>query len=245
MKYILAHDLGTSGDKATLLSQDGKLAGSCVENYATDYFNTNWAEQDSGVWWKAICGTTKALLEKSGVSAGDVACVSFSGQMMGCLCVDKQGNPLRKSIIWADQRAEKQVSALERKIPLKDFFAITGHRNRASYGLQKLMWIRDNEPEIYANTYKALNAKDYIVFKLTGKMYTDYTDGSSNACLDINEMKWSERIVEAAGIDGDKLPELKASTFIAGGVTEEAARQTGLCARQKRAQKRSDKTRPD
>ena len=227
-KYLLAHDLGTSGNKATLLSQEGKLAGSCVLNYGTDYFNANWAEQDSGDWWKAVCETSKALLEKTGISNEDIACVSFSGQMMGCLCVDREGTPLRKSIIWADQRAEKQVYELGRKVPVKDFFYITGHGNRSSYGLQKLMWIRDNEPEIYENTYKVLNAKDYIVFKLTGNLYTEYTDASGNDCLDINRLVWSERIIEAAGIDYDKLPEVKESTFIAGGITAEAARATGL-----------------
>lgn len=228
MKYILAHDLGTSGNKATLFSADGKLAGSCVYSYPTDYFNTTWAEQDSGSWWSAVCTTTKQLLGEAAMDARDIAAVSFSGQMMGCLCVDKSGMPLRKSIIWADQRAQAQSAALDEKIPLREFYRITGHRNRASYGLQKLMWIRDNEPEIYANTYKTLNAKDYIVFRLTGKFYTDYTDASSNTCLDINTWKWSERIIEAAGIDPDKLPELKASTFVAGGVTEQAARETGL-----------------
>jgi len=228
MKYILAHDLGTSGDKATLLSQDGRLAGSCVAGYPTDYFNETWAEQDSADWWAAVCKTTKELLEKTGVAEGDISGISFSGQMMGCTCLDRQGNPLRKSIIWADQRATAQVDELEQKVPLKEFYEITGHRNRSSYGIQKFMWIRDNEPEIYENTCKILNAKDYIVFKLTGNYYAEYTDAAGNACMDIRTKEWSERIIEASGIDADKLPEIKASTFVAGGVTPEAAAATGL-----------------
>lgn len=230
MKYILAHDLGTSGNKATLFSEAGKLAGSCVYSYATNYFNVIWVEQDSADWWRAVCETTRTLLADSGVAPADIAAVSFSGQMMACLCVDRAGTPLRPSIIWADQRAQEQVAKLSEKIPLWDFYRITGHRNRASYGLQKLMWVRDNEPGIYENTYKVLNAKDYIVFRLTGNFYTDYTDGSSNTCLDINTMQWSERILEASGVDPDKLPILKPSTFIAGGVTETAAAETGLLA---------------
>ena len=227
-KYILAHDLGTSGNKATLFSEDGKLIASQIYTYDTDYFNVNWAEQDSMDWWQAVCETSKGIINSTGIRNTDIAVVSFSGQMMGCLCVDRQGNPLRKAIIWADQRAQKQAASIEEHISMYDFYRITGHRNSPSYGIQKLMWVRDNEPEIYQQTYKMLNAKDFIVFKLTGKFYTEYTDATSCNCLDINTLKWSERIIEYAGIDGDKLPELKPSTFIAGGVIEKAAQQTGL-----------------
>lgn len=230
MKYILAHDLGTSGNKATLFNEKGVLVSSEVYSYETKYFNTTWVEQDSEDWWQAICITSKNLIMKSGIDAKDIAVVSFSGQMMGCLCVDRQGNPLRKSIIWADQRAQKQAAELGEHISMQDFYHIAGHRNTASYGIQKLMWVRDNEPEIYANTYKTLNAKDFIIFRLTGNFYTEPSDGTSNDCIDLVNLKWSERILDYAGIDGDKLPTLVPSTFIAGGVTEEAAKLTGLAA---------------
>ena len=113
MKYILAHDLGTSGNKATLFSDEGKMITSEVFRYDCHYFNTNWAEQDPEDFWKAICVTSRNLIDKARIDPGDIAAVSFSGQMMGCLCVDKQGNPLRPSIIWADQRAQAQGAAHE------------------------------------------------------------------------------------------------------------------------------------
>lgn len=228
MKYILAHDLGTSGNKATLFSEEGKLIGSTVYAYGTDYFNETWVEQNPEDWWKAVCETSRTLLLTTGVDNADVAAVSFSGQMMGCLCVDRAGVPLRKSIIWADQRAQAQQAEIARHISLPDYYHIVGHRNSASYGLQKLMWVRDNEPEIYKNTYKTLNAKDYIVLKLTGKFYTEPSDGSSNACVDLNTLAWSDKLLDYAGIDRDKLPELVPSTFVAGGVTRAAAEATGL-----------------
>ena len=228
MKYIIAHDLGTSGNKATLFSEEGALIGSTVYAYGCHYFNDTWAEQDPADWWKSICETTRALLHETKVNVRNIAAVSFSGQMMGCLCVDKQGNPLRPSIIWADQRAQAQQRAIGEKIDLPDYYRIVGHRNAASYGLQKLMWVRDNEPEIYRQTCKTLNAKDYIVYRLTGRFLTEPSDASSNACVDLNTLKWSERIVDIAGIDGDKLPEIVPSTHVAGGVTREAAEATGL-----------------
>lgn len=227
-KYILAHDLGTSGNKATLFSEIGEMIGSHVSSYDTNYFNGTWVEQDAEDWWNAVCNSTKKLITSLQVNPSDIAVISFSGQMMGCLCVDKQGNPLRKSIIWADQRAQKQAAQLGEHISQKDFYHIVGHRNTASYGIQKLMWVRDNEPELYEQTYKTLNAKDFIVFRLTGKFYTEYSDGNSNGCFDLLHLKWSERILEHAKIDPDKLPELKPSTFVAGGVTKEASIATGL-----------------
>ena len=227
-KYILAHDLGTSGNKATLFSEGGTLINSRTVAYDAHYFNDTWVEQNADDWWEAVCQSSKHLIEESGIDIGDIAAVSFSGQMMGCLCVDREGRPLRPSIIWADQRAQMQVTQIAEKISQWDFYHIVGHRNTASYGVQKLMWIRDNEPEIYAQTYKVLNAKDYIVFKLTGKFYTEPSDANSMACFDLNTFQWSERLIEYSGIDPDKLPEVKPSTFVAGGVTTQAAERTGL-----------------
>lgn len=226
--YLLAHDLGTSGNKATLFSTDGALIGSQVISYPTHYFNTSWVEQNAEDWWDAICRSTKNLLESTGVSPEEIAAVSFSGQMMGCLCVDKAGCPLRPSIIWADQRAKVQAAQVEEKVSQWDYYRIVGHRNTASYGLQKLMWVRDNEPEIYEQTYKILNAKDYIVFRLTGVFCTDYSDGNSLGFFDLSQFCWSEELLSYAGIDPDKLPMLFPSTHVAGTVTREASLATGL-----------------
>ena len=228
MKYIIAHDLGTSGNKATLFREDGQMVTSETFAYGCHYFNANWAEQDPEDWWRAICETSRNLIAKANIDASEIAAISFSGQMMGCLCVDRAGNPLRPSIIWADQRAQKQAEAINEQISLYDFYHIAGHRNAASYGLQKLMWVRDNEPEVYARTYKTLNAKDFIVLRLTGKFYTEPSDATSNSCIDLNTLQWSEEIVKASGIDGEMLPEIVPSTFVAGGVTKWAAEQTGL-----------------
>ena len=227
-QYILAHDLGTSGNKATLFSVTGQLVSSQTEPYDVHYFNNTWAEQDADDWWNAVCSSTKKLIQAADIRPEEICAVSFSGQMMGCLCVDRTGKPLRKSIIWADQRAVKQSAQIEEHISQKDFYHIVGHRNTPSYGVQKLMWIKDNKPEIYEQTYKVLNAKDYITFRLTGKFYTEYSDGNSMGCFDLCNLRWSEELISYAGIDGDKLPELKPSTYVAGGVTEEAALATGL-----------------
>jgi xylulokinase len=229
-QFILAHDLGTSGNKATLFAADGRIICSTIASYKTHYFNINWAEQNPEDWWQAICLSTRALLEKSSINPASIAAISFSGHMMGCLCLDKSGNPLRPHILWADQRSQAQAAALADRISPSRFYRITGHRNSPSYGLQKLMWVRDHEPEIYEATAKVVNAKDWLVFRLTGKLYSEYSDATSMTALDLNHLKWSEEIIEAARIDGDKLPTLVASTHVAGGVTAQAAAATGLAA---------------
>ncbi len=225
-KYIIAHDLGTSGNKATLFSVEGALLKSEVVGYPVRYFNGNWAEQDPEDWWQAVCTATKRLLKY--VDAKEVCAISFSGQMMGCLCVNEQGKPLRNAIIWADMRAKEQENALAKKISPKRFYRITGHGLSGSYSLEKLMWIRDHEPEVYQNTYKMLQAKDYIVYRLTGTFATDYSDASGTNALDLNTMEWSEEIIEAAGVRRDLFPDIFPSTYVAGEISKEGKEAIGL-----------------
>lgn len=225
-EYLLAHDIGTSGNKATLYTIDGKLVASEVYPYDAYYLNNNWAEQDAEDWWKAVCYSTKKLT--ANINVKNIAAVSFSGQMMGCLCVNRKGIPLRRAIIWADQRADKEAESLEKGIKQKDFYKITGHRISPAYSLEKLMWIKNNEPEIYRNTYKMLNSKDYIIFKLTGEFITDRSDASGTNLYDLINNKWSDSIIDVSGIDENMLPKVHESIYAVGGVTKEAAQQTGL-----------------
>lgn len=225
-EYLLAHDLGTSGNKATLFSLDGKLIKSVTASYSTKYMNNNWAEQNPLDWWVAVCDSTKQLLE--GLDASKVASVAFSGQMMGCLVVDKEGRPLRDHMLYCDQRSTEEETELVSKISQKEIYAITGHRLSASYSTTKLMWIKKHQPDIYAKTYKMLNAKDYINYLLTDRMVTDYNDASGTNAFDLSTMKWSEKIIQAAGVDYDKYPEVVPSATVIGEITTNAAKFTGL-----------------
>lgn len=225
-KYIIAHDLGTSGNKATLYSLAGKLIKSTVFSYDLITGENNAAEQRADDWWEAVCETTKNLLE--GINSIDIAAISFSGQMMGCLCVDDKGVPLHNALIWADMRSTKQESAIRNNIDELDFYKTTGHRISSSYSLTKLMWIKENAPDVYKNTYKMLNAKDYIIYKLTGRFVTEPSDASSTCLMDLNTLKWSDKIIDIAGIDKYKMPDIISSVDVAGTVTKEAAALCGL-----------------
>ncbi len=226
MQYILAHDLGTSGNKATLFTAEGKLVRSVTAPYGTRYFHTNWAEQDPEDWWKAVCSSTQALV--AGVDTGAIACICFSGQMMGCLCVDREGRPLRPAILYSDQRAVAETAALVERIDPRELYRITGHRPSASYSAEKLMWVKAHEPEVYAGTAKMLHAKDWLNFRLTGVMATEPSDASGTNALDLDALRWSDRLVDISGIDGEKLPEIRRSTDVLGPLTREAAEALGL-----------------
>lgn len=225
-KYLIAHDLGTSGDKATLFTADGELVNSITYVYGTNFFRSTWAEQNPEDWWRAVCENNKALLK--GIDKTQVAGMAFSGQMMGCVPVDRDGKALRPAIIWADQRSQEQEKALREQISEQEFYRITGHKISASYSLEKLMWIKEQEPEIYRNTYKMLQPKDYIIRRLTGEFVTDYTDASGTNCLDLNALVWSGKILDLAGIGQEKLPDVFPSTHVAGELTFSVAAECGL-----------------
>ena len=226
--YILAHDLGTSGNKAALFSEDGTLVGSCFAGYTTCYPAPGWAEQSQEDWWNAVVGSTRELLEKFPGESKQIAAVSFSAQMMCCSPVDREGNPLFQGIIWSDQRADEQKEYLAELVDNKTSYTVTGTVMVANYLAAKALWLKKHYPDVYKRTYKFLQVKDYIIHKLTGKFVTDYSDASGTNLFDIREKKWSRDIIRAAGLNEDKLPDAVSSTTVVGKVSAEAAAATGL-----------------
>jgi len=127
-QLIVAHDLGTSGDKASLHDAHGRLLAAHTEPYPTDFGAGGKAEQDPADWWRAFCEATRALLIRSDAASGEAACVVLSGQMMGLVLVDEAGQPVRPAIIWADTRAQAECAELVARVGLGRGYAITGHR---------------------------------------------------------------------------------------------------------------------
>jgi len=230
-RYILTHDLGTSGNKATLYNFEGRLEAFKMDNYPTYYPAPNSVEQNPSNWWESVCKSTKAILKDNNIDPKDIACISFSGQMMGCVLVDNKGEVLRNAIIWADSRSSKQEEFIKAQIDPFKLYHITGHRPTAFYSLAKLLWVKDNEPDIYQKVYKMLNAKDYIVYQLTGEFVTDYSDAGGTNLFDIQNKCWSQDIIDAVGINPAILPKLCTSLdAIGNGISKEAAKATGLLA---------------
>jgi xylulokinase len=227
-KYILAHDLGTTGNKASLYDSSGKVVASSFSGYGVEYPHVNWVEQNPQDWWKAVCSSTQQLLASARVSNKDIACIAFSGQMMGCVALDKNANPIRNAIIWADMRAGAETEMLIDRFGADETYRITGHRASASYSAAKILWIRNHEPEIFALAHKFVHAKDFIVARLTGNFVTDLSDASGMNLYDLQKKDWSDPILEAVALNRDQLPELHQSADIVGYVTKAVADEVGL-----------------
>jgi len=232
--YILAHDLGTTGNKATLFdAASGTAVATASEPYETAYPHPNWAEQDPADWWRAVRDSTRELLAVGGLSKAepsDIAVVSFSGMMNGALAVDATGTPLRSAVIWADQRATAEAEFLADCCGAEQVYHRTGHRAGASYTAAKMLWIQRHQPELYARTRQFLQAKDYAAYKLSGVFATDYSDASGTNLFDLKQHDWALDMIEAVGLDPRKLPPVHPSITVIGKVTSEAAVETGLLA---------------
>ncbi len=228
---ILAHDLGTTGDKATLFdAATGAPLAATFEAYSTTYPRPNWAEQDPADWQAAVFGGTRRLLAQSGVAAGSIAAIGFSGTMQGALPVDATGQPLRPCIIWADQRATAESDAIVAACGADAIYRLTGLRASPAYTAAKLLWIKAHQPEVFRRTHKVLHVKDYAAFLLTGVMATDYSDASGTQLLDIRARRWAADMATAIGLSADLLPDLYPSAAVIGRVTPAAAAATGLLA---------------
>ena len=223
---ILAHDLGTSGNKASLFDFNGKLIGSTVVSYSVYYPRRGWAEERPEDWWNAVCQATKSVLEM--VPDAEVSTVAVTGQMMGCLALDKEGKTLGNSIIWSDSRAEAESERLVRQLTKEGYQKITGQPPSASYTLPKILWQKEHMPEIYRNASVYIQAKDYINYCLTGVIATDPTDAAYTIAYDIQKKQWSEEILNCAEINKDKFPEVFQCETVIGKVTASAAKQCGL-----------------
>jgi len=225
---IISHDLGTTGDKATLVDAEGRVVAAVTARYDTDFGPRGKAEQDPEAWWRALCTATRSLLEQVSVGPEQIAGVSFSGQMMGAVLLDGTGAPVRPAIIWADTRSTAQTEQLLQRVDMESGYRITGHRLNPTYSLTKVMWVRDTEPEVFARARHVVLAKDYMIHRLTGALVTDPSDASSTNAYDQAAGTWSDELIAAAKLPASLFPEIVPSTTVAGTVTADAAAQTGL-----------------
>jgi xylulokinase len=222
-ELVIAHDLGTSGNKATLFDTKGKLLASSFCGYQTIYPHPGWAEQKQADWWNAVVSSTKDLLGKVPDARKRIVAISFSGHMMCCSPIDKEGNPLCNAIIWSDVRASKHRERLSREVGDDTAYRVTGTVFIANYLAAKILWLQENFPEVYKKAYKFLQPKDYIAYLLTGVFVTDYSDASGTNLFDIQKKVWSREILTQMGIDEGKLPNPIPSTRVAGQLTKQAA----------------------
>ena len=240
-KYIISHDLGTSGNKAVLVSVYGDILDTDKQHYPMYHPKPSYAEQDPWDWWKAVCETTRNVILKTKVSPKDIVGMTFSSQCATLVPVDRGGNPIRPAMSWLDGRAadimrEKiwpppRVIGYNVKNILR-FLKITGgspgHTGKDTIG--KILWMQEHEPENFSKVYKLLGAKDFIVYQLTGN-YTKSVDmGVVWWLMDTrkNRNVWHPKLLDMVNIKEEMLPDIKDSAALVGELTPKAAKETGL-----------------
>lgn len=226
---ILAHDVGTSGDKAALFDAEGRLLASFTAPYDTTRPRPGWAEQDPDDWWSAVCLTTRRILDSVPDADRRIAGVGFSAMMNGAVLVDALGRCVRPALIHADLRGAEVCPALAERIAPERAYALSGHRLEPFFTLAKLAWLVHHEPEAVQRSRWCLQAKDFLVGRLCGCYgVTDPSDASLTGMFDLNADAWSDELIAASGVERDLLPRVVPSTTVVGHVSGEAAEATGL-----------------
>ena len=235
-RLILAHDLGTSGNKACLFDVDGQLLDSAYETYDTYYPQASYAEQDPEDWWKAVKNTTKQVMANAEISPEEIVAISFSAHSLGCVPVDEAGNCLRdKTLIWMDGRAVEESKAIIGSYGDRRHYETTGNSFDVSlYPCSKIVWLMKHEPDLYDKTYKFIGTKEYIIGKLTGAVgLTDYSEAGMSGLFNLREHRYEPELLQITNIDPDKLCEPVKNTTIIGNVMPAVAEELGLSSQTK------------
>jgi len=227
-RYILAHDTGTGGDKAVLTDLRGNIIHSHYLPYEVEYPEPEWAEQDPGALWDAVARTTRLVISEAGIDNREIVGISISAQMFNLLPVDENYRPLTKMISWLDMRSMPQADRILEEVGADFLFKCTGNIPTAKDIIPKIIWLKEERPEIWKRTHKLLDCKEYIIYRLTGKCAIDWHGASVYFLFDPYRKEWSQEACQALGIPVEMLPEAYPCTEVIGEVTPEAAEITGL-----------------
>jgi xylulokinase len=223
---VLGVDVGTTAVKAAVVADDGRVLGTGSLEYPTHYPRPGWVEQDPEDWWRAACGAIEAAL--AGAGRRDMAAVCVSAQAPTLLALDSRGRPLRPALIWMDRRAEAEAERLRETLGEELVQRVTGNRIDPYYVAPKLLWFREHEPELRGRVLAFVQATGYLVHALTGELTLDREHASLLSLRDLERETWSEPLCEAVGVTPDSFPRLVSGDEIAGHVTDDAGRATGL-----------------
>ncbi|MGI8990676.1 MAG: xylulokinase [Bryobacteraceae bacterium] len=227
----LGIDTGTGSTRALLVDERGVVhAGFTAPHEEMRMDQPQWAEQHPENWWDAAILAIRGVLAQPGVAAGSVRGIGLSGQMHGLVILDRDDAVIRPSLIWCDQRSQRQVEFINDRVGKEKVLACIANPVLTGFTLPKLLWVRDREPEFFERVRHVLLPKDYVRFQLTGEYATDVSDASGTALLDVVNRRWSFELMDLLGLDRAILPKLHESTELTGTITAEAARLTGLLA---------------
>lgn len=228
MRTILGIDLGTSSVKAMLLDMDGGVIAVKAKEYGVDIPHPGWAQQDPELWWESLAGVLRWLKSHYRTACEAVCAVGYSGQMHGLVLTDADGIPVRPAIIWLDQRAGSQLEEIGAALPEEEMGHVFCNRVSSGFAFPSLLWVREQEPEVFARAAHVLSPKDYIRYRMTGEIGAEVVDASSTTLFATGERDWAWDVIERFHLPEHLFPAVHESADVAGNVTEQCAQETGL-----------------
>lgn len=230
MACVLGIDLGTSGVKVMLLDEERGVIGEGSASYTVDIPKEGFGEQEPEMWWEAVKGLLKYLKAQYPQQFKEVKSIGFSGQMHGLVLIDKEGKPLRPAILWLDQRTGELAKKVQKELGKEKMGRVMHNRVFAGFAFPSLLWVKENEPELFEKVYKILLPKDYIRMKITGEIGTDASDASSTCIADTGKREWAWDIIRSYGFLESIFPPIREAWEVAGTVTKKCASETGMAA---------------
>ncbi len=226
--FLLGIDVSTTGAKALLVDESGKVVSSATTPQTLSNPYPLWSEQNPADWWDGVSQSVRKALAIAGASGDQVRTVGLTGQMHGLVLLDAENRVLRPAILWNDQRTAAECDEITNLVGFSRLLNITGNKALTGFTAPKIIWVRNHEPEVFAKIAHILLPKDYVRFRLTGVYAADKADGSGMQLFDLRKRNWSEELLNTLEIPLEWLPKTFEGPEITGEITEEAAKITGL-----------------
>jgi xylulokinase len=228
MKYFLGIDVSTTGSKALIIDETGMVLGVQSSPHTLSNPRPLWSEQDPEEWWQATVKSIQAVLAQTGIHGDQIAAIGLTGQMHGLVLLDENGKVLRPAILWNDQRTQAQCDGIHAVIGREKLIQISGNVALTGFTAPKILWVAENEPEVYKKARHILLPKDYVRYCLTGKYAMDKADGAGTILFDLKKRDWSEELLTKLRIPHEWMPHTYEGPEFTGVISPEAAIATGL-----------------
>lgn len=226
--YYLGMDLGTSSVKILIMDEAGKVIDKVSRGYKVYYPHEGWSEQHPEDWWNECKLGIKQIIHQSGIQAEDIKAIGLSGQMHGLVAMDNSGRVLMPAILWNDQRTQEECDYLNHEAGQDKLSRYTGNKALTGFTAPKVLWVKKHKPQLFDKIRHILLPKDYIRYRLCGEYASEVSDSSGTLMFNVEERKWSDKMIDIIGIDKALLPKVYESYQVTGEVSIKASQETGL-----------------
>lgn len=228
MDVLMGIDIGTSSCKLAVFDENGEVVATETEKYPVFHKGDGRVEQDPEDWWTHVCAATRRIMASDRMRAANLRGIGIDGQGWSMIPIDRTGSVVYPNPIWMDTRATDVCAEAKGRIGEELIFEVCGNPMEPTYTLPKILWLKKHEPDVYARIDKVLQANSFIVYKLTGEITQDISQGYGLQCFDIRKGTWDEGLCAEFGISPDILPPICNSDVVVGGVSAIAAEESGL-----------------